>query len=195
MSEVQVLVQDADKRRALAALLEGRYEVNTDGSVVATDLYLVDTDTASARRDALREQKRAAGPVFRPVVLIRPDDAPDEGPPVPDQEANQTSVVDEVITTPLDYDTVVWRLDNLLTRRDTTRNLVEQNERLQERERELERYQTFVEQSSDIITVLDESGVVQYQSPAIGRVLGYDKDELLGQNAFELIHPDNRPEL
>jgi len=52
---------------------------------------------------------------------------------------------------------------------------------------------TLIEHSSDIITVVDEEGVVQYESPSIERILGYDPDELVGQNTFEHIHPDDRP--
>ncbi len=61
-----------------------------------------------------------------------------------------------------------------------------------ERERELERYEAFVQHSSAIVTELDESGTITYQSPAIGRVLGYEPDDLLGEHAFEYIHPDDQ---
>jgi len=68
-----------------------------------------------------------------------------------------------------------------------------------ERERALrelkERFQAFVENSSDIITVLDADGVVQYESPSIERVLGYSQEELVGENAFEYVHPDDRADL
>ncbi|WP_436900477.1 PAS domain S-box protein [Halovenus halobia] len=195
MSEVQVLIGNAGEREAVVALLAKRYEVRTGESVEQADLYLIDDHSVPAHREALREQKRAAGAVFCPVVLVRRERTRIDEQALPGQGPSGSGVIDEVITAPLDYETVVWRLDNLLTRRDTTRNLVEKNERLQQRERELQRYQTFVERSSDIITVLDESGVVKYQSPAIERVLGYGQDELIGENAFELFHPEDRPEL
>ena len=60
------------------------------------------------------------------------------------------------------------------------------------REQELEQYRAYLEGSTDIITVLDENGRIQYQSPSVTRILGYDRGELVGQNGFEFIHPDDR---
>ena len=49
-----------------------------------------------------------------------------------------------------------------------------------------------LDHSVDVITVLDESGVIQYESPSLRRMLGYDPAELVGNNVFEYIHPDDR---
>ena len=59
------------------------------------------------------------------------------------------------------------------------------------RERELERYEAYLQESTDIITVLDDAGKVKYESPAVGRVLGYEPGELIGRNGFDLVHPDD----
>jgi PAS domain S-box-containing protein len=48
-----------------------------------------------------------------------------------------------------------------------------------------------VEHSSDIICVLDPDGTLAYVSPSVNRVLGHRPEELLGTNAFELVHPDD----
>lgn len=57
---------------------------------------------------------------------------------------------------------------------------------------ESERYfRALIEQSSDIVTLLDFETRMLYVSPSIERVLGYDPDELLGQRAFEYLHPDD----
>jgi PAS domain S-box-containing protein len=55
-----------------------------------------------------------------------------------------------------------------------------------------ERFRSLVDQTSDIIAVVDESGVVRYGSPSIEPILGYDAEALVGTNALELIHPDDR---
>jgi len=62
----------------------------------------------------------------------------------------------------------------------------------QERERDLERYRTLIEEVTDIVTVIDEHGVIHFQSRSVEPVLGYEPTELEGQNAFDLVHPDDR---
>jgi len=61
-----------------------------------------------------------------------------------------------------------------------------------ERKHQEERFQAFIEHSTDIITVLGPDGTYRYQSPSSKRVLGYEPDELIGQSAFEYVHPDDR---
>jgi len=64
-----------------------------------------------------------------------------------------------------------------------------------ERERRLQRYQAFLEKSTDCITVLAEDGTIEYASPSIERILGYSPPEIEGIDGFELIHPDDRTDL
>ncbi len=54
---------------------------------------------------------------------------------------------------------------------------------------------SLVEATSDIITVHDEQGTIRYATPALYRTLGYEIGALLGQNAFELVHPDDVQQL
>ncbi len=49
--------------------------------------------------------------------------------------------------------------------------------------------------ASDIFTVLEVDGTVRYESPAIEKVLGYRPEELVGQNAFEYLHPEDLEEV
>jgi PAS domain S-box-containing protein len=64
-----------------------------------------------------------------------------------------------------------------------------------ERERELQQYEAYLEESTDIITVLDGDGTIEYQSPAVTRILGYEPGELIDENGFEYIHPDDVDDL
>src|SRR6185369_16045161 len=48
-----------------------------------------------------------------------------------------------------------------------------------------------VQYSSDVITVLAPDGTVQYNTPAVRHVLGYEPSELLGRSAFDFVHPDD----
>ena len=51
------------------------------------------------------------------------------------------------------------------------------------------RFGSLVQHSSDLITVLDATGLVVYQSPSIERVLGYSADELVGTRFERLLQP------
>jgi diguanylate cyclase (GGDEF)-like protein/PAS domain S-box-containing protein len=56
------------------------------------------------------------------------------------------------------------------------------------RRRSDERFRRLVQNSSDLITVMEADWTIRYQTPSVERVLGYQPDELLGTNLGELIH-------
>jgi len=55
-----------------------------------------------------------------------------------------------------------------------------------------ERFRSLVQNSSDIITVLDGEGVIQYESPSIRPILGYEPEELIGKSVITFLHPDEQ---
>lgn len=55
-----------------------------------------------------------------------------------------------------------------------------------------ERFRSLVQHASDIITVLDADGGIRYESPAVEKVLGYRPEDLVGTNALEYLHPEDR---
>ena len=69
-------------------------------------------------------------------------------------------------------------------------------ERAEERENALTesetRFRSLISNSTDIITVIDVQGGVQYISPAIERVLGYGSERIEQTPISELIHPEER---
>jgi PAS domain S-box-containing protein len=46
-----------------------------------------------------------------------------------------------------------------------------------------------VQNSSDVITIIDAEGTILYDSPAVERVLGYKPEERAGNSAFDYIGP------
>jgi diguanylate cyclase (GGDEF)-like protein/PAS domain S-box-containing protein len=52
------------------------------------------------------------------------------------------------------------------------------------------RLSTLVQNSSDLITTLDASATVTYQSPSIESILGYHPDEVIGKPFETLLHPN-----
>jgi PAS domain S-box-containing protein len=52
-------------------------------------------------------------------------------------------------------------------------------------------YRTLVDNARDVITLIDEHGVIKFQSPSVERQFGYSPGELVGQNVFDLVHEDD----
>lgn len=56
-----------------------------------------------------------------------------------------------------------------------------------------ERFRCLVQNSSDIISVLEADGTICYVSPAVERILGYKTADLVGKNAIAYVHPEDVP--
>ena len=50
-----------------------------------------------------------------------------------------------------------------------------------------------VENSSEVIKVVDLDGTLRYASPALRQVFGYDPEETVGTNVLDFVHPDDLP--
>lgn len=69
-----------------------------------------------------------------------------------------------------------------ITQRKKTEEALRQSE---------ERFRSLIENSLDIITILAPDGTIHYENPSVEKVLGYSPQELIGQNFFTYIHPDD----
>ncbi|HEY1790358.1 MAG TPA: PAS domain S-box protein [Verrucomicrobiae bacterium] len=69
--------------------------------------------------------------------------------------------------------------------------------RLRETEAELARrekyFRTLTENSLDVLSIFNRDGVLTYVSPSIENTLGLKPAELIGQNSFARVHPDDLP--
>lgn len=54
-----------------------------------------------------------------------------------------------------------------------------------------QRIMALLENSSDMIAVTDEEGILKYLSPSFERIMGYSIEEVLGHSALEYIHPED----
>jgi PAS domain S-box-containing protein len=54
---------------------------------------------------------------------------------------------------------------------------------------------SLIHNTTDVITILKEDGTILFQSPSVERLFGYTENELVGTDAFLLIHPDDLPEV
>lgn len=57
-----------------------------------------------------------------------------------------------------------------------------------------ERYRLLAENASDIVCLVGIDGTLEWISPSVTRVLGWDPDALMGTQPWELVHPDDRAE-
>ena len=53
-----------------------------------------------------------------------------------------------------------------------------------------ERFRALVQNSSDVIALLEPDLTIRYHTPSVERVLGYGEDELVGAHLTELLEPD-----
>lgn len=60
-----------------------------------------------------------------------------------------------------------------------------------EREQRLERRNAFLQNTSDIITVMDDTGVVQYQNHRMGQLAEPTAHNIVGESPLDYVHPDD----
>jgi diguanylate cyclase (GGDEF)-like protein/PAS domain S-box-containing protein len=55
-----------------------------------------------------------------------------------------------------------------------------------------DRFRSLIQNSSDVTLVIGPGGTCAYVSPAVTELLGYEPGDLIGRDAGELVHPDER---
>jgi diguanylate cyclase (GGDEF)-like protein/PAS domain S-box-containing protein len=56
-------------------------------------------------------------------------------------------------------------------------------------------FRSLIQNSMDIITILNQEGVIMYESPSVEKITGYLPEELVGKNVFSYVHPDDIPKI
>ena len=56
-------------------------------------------------------------------------------------------------------------------------------------------FRTLTENALDIVTCLNGEGLFLYNSPSVGRVLGYEPKDLAGQSIFSFVHSEALPDV
>ena len=56
----------------------------------------------------------------------------------------------------------------------------------------LQGFRSLIEHSPDAISLIDPDGEVLYASASTTKVFGYQPEELVGRNGWDLIHPEDR---
>jgi len=60
------------------------------------------------------------------------------------------------------------------------------------RRRSEARFGSLVQNSSDVVTVVDADTTIRYVSPSVERVLGYEPHDLVGTRLADLVHPEDQ---
>ncbi|WP_436900832.1 PAS domain-containing sensor histidine kinase [Halovenus halobia] len=55
-----------------------------------------------------------------------------------------------------------------------------------------EQYRTLIEETSDVVSIVDEDGTIRYQSPGSFHIKGWSRTAMMGENILEYIHPDDQ---
>jgi PAS domain S-box-containing protein len=74
-------------------------------------------------------------------------------------------------------------------------DITERHRAKQALKRSEDRFRTASEQAVDVVAVFGSDGTFRYVSPSAERVTGRARDELIGTNAFEYVHPDDHSRL
>jgi PAS domain S-box-containing protein len=191
---IQLLVSDQGNRRAVRSMLQPHHEVRVERSVEEADLYLVEDRLLSTYREELRARTEPTDAVFSPVVVIRrettdldwiwPDPLEQDTPPL----------VDDVVDAPIDEDLLRRRLHSLLVRRRQSETVRTQMATIEERQRELYRFERGFESSDNALALLDDGGTIEVVNPALTELSGYPEERLLGASV-RLLQPAGAPEV
>jgi len=55
-----------------------------------------------------------------------------------------------------------------------------------------QRFRSVIQNSSDIIRILDEKGKIAFESPSSAKILGYPEGSLIGKDPLDFIHPEDQ---
>ncbi|WP_251344622.1 PAS domain-containing sensor histidine kinase [Haloplanus halophilus] len=188
MTRTLLVIETEENREALTEWLaaqDGYEPVHPDGDApfeCEFNLCIIDNPSLRRHRDALAARKEDAEPVFLPALLVRSRSG--EG-----VDAIGLDAVDEQIDSPIQKDTLAYRLENLVERRALSRRLATQLEET------TNRYQKILQAANDAIIVFDpaEKTLLECNSTALS-LFGYSAEELASMDlGRELIIADQEP--
>ena len=74
---------------------------------------------------------------------------------------------------------------------DINRASRQEREQFLERQRAEQRFEALIANSSDFISIINANGEITFQSPSATRIIGHNAQDMIGQNVFQYVHPDD----
>lgn len=173
----------------IEALTDGIYVVDADSRFTFVndefvELVGYDRETIIGSTPALLKNADAIERAEEHLGRLLSDDGPETVTfEIPIQRADGDTILceDQMAVLPYEGDAFVGSVGTL---RDIT-----------EQRQQEHRFQALIEETNDIISVVDTDGRFQYQSPSIERILGHSPADTIGEFAWEYIHPDDSDEV
>ena len=173
----------------IEALTDGIYVVDADSRFTFVndefvELVGYDRETIIGSTPALLKNADAIERAEEHLGRLLSDDGPETVTfEIPIQRADGDTILceDQMAVLPYEGDAFVGSVGTL---RDIT-----------EQRQQEHRFQALIEETNDIISVVDTDGRFQYQSPSIERILGHSPADTVGEFAWEYIHPDDSDEV
>jgi PAS domain S-box-containing protein len=189
-------IQNRQEREHIQHYLPDSLNFEIDAGNLANgnfDLCILDEHTFDLNKQVLMEMKEEVAPIFLPVLLLSASQ---------DSVRNSSSVLqfaDDVVYIPASSDLLESRIKMLLKQREYSLKLEQKNRELARKNKQLaeekQKYQLLTENSTDMISRHDPDGNYLYASPAAEELTGYTPEELMGQNAFDNMHPEDWQQL
>lgn len=190
---VLLLLQNPQDRKLFDQFLDNKLTVVSPEKNLEThefDLCILDEKAIRIHRDFLENLKEQSAPVFLPILLLSQD-----------QEQVQKNpyifdFTDDVVYVPASTKLLQSRINMLLRQRRYSIQLQKKNRQLQEANKKLARekkkYQLLTKNATDMISRHAPDGTYLYASEAAKEITGYAPEDLIGENAFDNIHPADR---
>lgn len=208
MNRILLLLEHKENRRLLSEWLATRYqvvlpdsdlEVQDQGAPLleqSFDLCILDARALDKHWRWVQAIRQAQQPLFLPFFLVTSHQN------VGMITRHLWQNIDDLITRPIEKVELQAQVEILLRSRQLSLQLKAANEKLQSEIAERQRvesalakseakFRALVQNSSDLIAVLDADGTITYQSPCSRDILGLPPEELEGKNIFDFVHPDD----
>ncbi len=133
--------------------------------------------------------------------LIHPEDYPSVISDIQENKKNGNRMYQQLYRILCKNGEIRWVEDQTLTEVDSNGNdlfhqgiITDVTDRVNARialEESETRFRNLVQNSSDIITILNSAGEITYESPSFYRAFDYDEQDIIGMSAFDFIHPED----